>query len=339
VCPRLARRCRRAAVAAAAGFVLIGVGLCSRPASADAVPTNLGSVTDRLADVVDLHGRASLTLPRADITGASLEYAPSWIRAEVRTFNATDPVADPNWQSGDTFAVWSLDTTGDGKVDYLVEYGITSAKELYGDVLRPDSAPADPPVCNADSVTYTSGVAGGVYTLRFDPACLGNPPAIAYTVGLSYDSGGGHGTGPVGTDIVPDSGFAAAVPAPVAPTPPPTGLAPQMLLTPPTTVAVPSDPDVGDPAPAARAPAPPAWAHPGTTRPKATAPVAGRRAANSSPPAGAVRAAVRELPRTGPPRLGALSAVGFGIVLIGVGLLVMAGPEEPDRARSWMPAS
>jgi LPXTG-motif cell wall-anchored protein len=327
-----------AAVVAALGFVLTGVGLYSLPAAAEAVPTNQAAVVDGLADVLELHG-APLTLPRADITGATIEYAPTWIQAEVRTFSATDPVVDPDWQSDNTFIVWSFDTTGDGKVDYLVEYGITSDNELYGDVIRPDSGPAGPAVCNADSVTYSSGVVGGVYTLRFDPACLDHPPQIAYTVGISYDSGGGRGYGPVGTDIVPDHGFAVAVPAPVAPTVPPTGLAPQMLLPPPTTVAPQSPPDA-DGVPPAATPQVPARATPGTTRPPATAAGPGRHPASSPPPVGvAARAAVRELPRTGAQRVGSLSAVGFGIVLMGAGLLVMARPEAPERARSWMTAS
>jgi LPXTG-motif cell wall-anchored protein len=340
---------------AALGFGLIGVGLYSLPAAAEAVPTNQAAVVDGLADVLELHG-APLTLSRADITGATIEYAPTWIQAVVRTFSATDPVVDTDWQSDNTFIVWSLDTSGDGKVDYLVEYGITSDKELYGDVLRPDSGPAGPAVCDADSVTYSGGVAGGVYTLRLDPACLDHPPQIAYTVGISYDSGGGRGSGPVGTDIVPDHGFAAAVPAPVAPTVPPTGFAPQMLLPPPTSVAPQSAPDAGGAPPAVTPEVPaqatpgttrraataagPPRATPGTTRPPATSAGPGRRPANSPPPVGvAARAAVRELPRTGSQRLGSLSAVGFGIVLMGAGLLVMARPEEPDRAGSWMSAS
>lgn len=203
----------RAALLAVAGGGLIAAGLQALPAAADAAPSHQVSVQDRLDDVVGLHN-AAVTLPAADITKATLEYGPGWIRAEVGTFNSTDPVRDPHWQSDNTFAVWTLDTNADGAADYLVEYGISAGKELYGDVLRPDAAPGSPALCSADSVTYSSSVLGGDYTLRLDPACIGNPAAIAWTVGFSYESGGGL----LGTDIVPDRGFAAAVSAP-SPTP------------------------------------------------------------------------------------------------------------------------
>jgi hypothetical protein len=91
LCLRVARLGPAAAAAAAAlGFVLIGVGLYSLPAAAEAVPTNQGAVADGLADVLELHG-APLTLPRADITGATIDYGPTWIQAEVRTFSGLVP--------------------------------------------------------------------------------------------------------------------------------------------------------------------------------------------------------------------------------------------------------
>jgi hypothetical protein len=356
----------RAAACAGAGVALIVVGLYAMPASADAPSSNVGSVQDGLADVVDL-AAASVTVPAADITGAGLEYGPGWIRMQVKTFGFTDPVKDANWQSDDTFAVWTLDTTGDGQADYLVEYGITPEKELYGDVMRPDSRPDDPALCGADSVTYSSSAAGGVYELRLDPTCLGRPASIAYTVGFVYDTGGGRGAGVVGTDIVPNRGFAPAVTAPLSagPVPAAPAAAPQLVLM-PTTAAppvAPASPTSAAPlAPAAASTAarvaPTSTAPVPSTAPAPPLPAAGRSAtpaghgahaparrattaatifrptsAPSAPPLTPATQppaprAVPELARTGPRRLLALSGVGLGVLLIGAGLLVMVSPRR-----------
>jgi len=334
-----------AVTGAVTGLFLLCVGLSTLPAGADSAPSNRGSVTDRLADVVDLHA-VPVTVPRADITGASVEYAPGWIRLEMTVFNATDPVKDPHWASDNTFAVWTLDTNADGKPDYLVEYGNVDG-QLYGDVFRPGDGADDPSLCEADSVTHSGSAAGGVFTMEVDPFCLGRPSAIAYTVGISYDAGGGL----VGTDIVPDTGFAAAVTAPAAPLSVESLAAPVDPTSSPVSVPVPVPGTVpatdGKQAPkAVSAPVPSAAPTPaskpaatsvarsapktgagGLPRSPGSAPSANRTTTSVASSASAVprpsATSAGELARTGAARLRPLSALGLGLVLMGAGLLVM----------------
>ena len=335
VCSRRAARelCSGAAAVTGlvAGLLLVFVGLSSLPAGADAPPSNRGSMVDRLGDVIDLQA-VPVTVPRADITGAAVEYGPGWIRLEVSVFNATDPAKDPNWQSDDTYAVWSLDTNADGKADYLVEYGITSDGQLYGDVFRPDSGKDDPTLCEATSVSHSGTAAGGVYTMVIDPACIGRPNAIAYTAGLSYDTGGGHGAGPVGTDIVPDTGFAAAVAAPgvtALGAAPPVGQAPPVIAAPAVTAPAAgpttTERQAPTPTPAASAAVTPSATEPPRPVGGGSAPAPKSATAPRGPGATATTSG-GELARTGSTRLRPMAALGLGLFLMGAGLRLMLRP-------------
>lgn len=322
------RVCRFAAVVVLA----VGLGLLASPGgagAADTIPplvTTLEDVLDGVGDVVDSLTSSLLDDSGADVTHASVEYAPGWVRMRVQLTNPINPLRDPRWSDAN-FVEWSFDTNGDGEPDYSVEFS-TENGELYGaifDATKPDN----PSLCDADSASFS---AEHGYTLVIDPKCIGNPKTIGYAVEIVLDTNPNDGNAPILSDRVPDQGL-RTVAAPVQPgavaAPAPAPVAPQMV--PPTTAAPPSPvaPNSTAPKPASR---------PVPAAPKPAAPIrAAQPALASHPtpvPAPAVPAAgpqslvvVTDLPHTG--TASQQSALfGLGITLIGAGMLVMTGQKR-----------
>jgi hypothetical protein len=234
------------------------------------------------------------------------------MKVQVKT--PTDPLRDPAW-SDRSDAEWALDTNGDGKPDFTAEFA-TDKGEIYGavfDVNKPD----EKSLCDADSAGYTPEDG---YTLVIDPKCIGNPKTLGYSVAFFFDTNSKDDKAPMATDRVPDQGF-KDVGAPVQPG--------EAAATAPAAA-----PLAGSPAPrasepgsapapraAASAPASPAPARPGTTGTTAGAPA---QAASKPAPPG-------PLARTGSPTA-QRGYVGFGILLLGAGMVVMTRPSDWERA-------
>ena len=194
--------------------------------------------------------------PRADITEASLEYAPGWIRMKVQVKNPTDPLKDSAW-SDRSDAEWALDTNNDGRPEFTAEFA-TDKGELYGavfDVAKPD----DKSLCEADSASFSPQDG---YVLVIDPKCIGNPKALGYSVAVFFDTNAKDEKAPMATDRAPDQGFKAvaapgqpaeaAAPAPGAP---PASAAPVRPKGAPSVTRGParcSDPRAGEARPGGR---------------------------------------------------------------------------------------
>lgn len=301
---------------------MLAMGLLSAVAptgaarAADPLPplvTSLQTVADGAADVLNTDTAAAAENPRADITGASLEYAPGWIRMKVQVKQPTDPLKDSAW-SDRSDAEWALDTNADGKPDYTAEFA-TAGGELYGavfDVNKPD----DKSLCDADSAGFTPEDG---YTLVIDPKCIGNPKSLGYSVAIFFDTNPKDDKAPLTTDRAPDQGF-KEVAAPVQP-----GEAP----APGTPTAPAAAPPVADSAPGA--------ARPGATVPargaagvSPSAPSSSGPAAAPSPSPSAARPPAAPLARTGSAN-DQRGLFGLGLTLLGAGLLVMTrpGPKRP----------
>jgi len=305
-------------------MLAVGLGLAVVPSGARAAEplpplvTTLESVVDGAADVLNTDTAAVFDHPRADITDASLEYAPGWIRMKVKVKQPIDPIKDPAW-SDKSDAEWALDTNADGMPEYTVEFA-TDEGELYGavfDVSKPD----DPSLCDADSAGFTPQDG---YTLVIDPKCIGNPKSLGYSVAMFIDTNPKDDQAPMATDRVPDQGF-KAVAAPVQPgeTPP----APD-----PRSAA-------GTPTAPAQAPGAPATSRPGAAAPAPRAGASAPAAAPSSgggagavPPAAAPDQAAPGAPGTPLARTGSASTTrglfGLGVMLVGGGLVVMTRPSR-----------
>ncbi|HVW31405.1 MAG TPA: hypothetical protein VHL53_02595, partial [Acidimicrobiia bacterium] len=200
------------------GVVLLAVGLGMAAAppgarAADPAPplvTTVQSVTDGVADVLNTVTNAVFGNDAADITAASVEYAPGWIRMKVNLKAAMDPIKDKAW-SDNSDIEWSLDTNNDGKEDYTVEFA-TNKGELYGAVFD-STKPDDSSVCDADSASYSPQDG---YTLVFDPKCIGNPRTLGFAVASFIDTNPKDDNAPMATDRAPDQGY-KTVNAPVQP--------------------------------------------------------------------------------------------------------------------------
>jgi hypothetical protein len=249
--------------------------------------------------------------PRADITEASLEYAPGWIRMKVQVKNPTDPVKGPEW-SDRSDAEWALDTNKDGQPDFTVEFA-TDKGELYGavfDVNKPDAKS----LCDADSAGFSPEDG---YSLVIDPKCIGNPKSLGYSVAMFVSTDPKNDNAPMATDRVPDEGFKdvlapgqpaeAAAPGPGAPTAPPAPVAPKGA--PSVTRGPAAAPAPGPSAAPNRA----AQATSGTVAPGA--------------PGAAAGAPGTPLARTGSPTE-TRALFGLGIMLVGAGLVVMTNPKR-----------
>lgn len=305
----------------------IGLGLAAGPNGAGAADeplpplvTSLETLVDGAGDVVNTATSSLFDNPRADITEASLEYAPGWIRMKVKSKNLTDPLKDKAW-SDKSDAEWALDATGDGMPEYSVEFA-TDKGELYGavfDVTKPE----DKSLCDADSASYSPEDG---YVLVIDPACIGKPQKLGYAVAIFFDTDPGKDDAPLATDRVPDQGF-KDVAAPVQPG-----------ETPPA-------PDPGPGTPAAPAAAPPAArpvpAAPGTApaqrgaaaAPSPAAPTPGSARAPSATASGDAAAPAPAGPAAPLARTGSATTqhglFGLGIMLLGAGLVVMTRPARP----------
>jgi hypothetical protein len=315
-----------------AGVVVlaVGLGLTASPdhAGAEGLPplvTTLQAVVDGVGDVLNTLTSSLFDSPAADITSASVEYAPGWIRMKVQLQQPVNPVRDGAW-SDQSYAEWALDTTGDGAADYTVEFS-TEDGELYGavfDARDPDAKST----CDADSASYSPEDG---YTLVLDPACIGRPAKLGYAVAMFLDTNPADETAPLTADRVPDRDF-KWVDAPAGQGTPPAPV-------PAAPIAPQAAPPVAPPAPPA-APAP--QAPPAAPKPPATAAAAPRSAAARPPaapkPAGAGAAvapaapaaapsATPNLARTGSPSQ-QRALLGLGLVLLGAGMLVMTGPKR-----------
>jgi hypothetical protein len=286
-------------------------------------------LVDRVGDVVNADTQAQINAPQADITSAALGYDAGALTLSVRVKQFTDPLKDPNWASDSTYALWSLDTNADAKIDYEVNYGVDKGV-LYGDVFKPTDAKDAPAQCHAKSVAAEGS---GFYTIVLDPACLGNPQAVGFSVQMYYDTNTADAKAPVAIDALPDKGLAGPVPAPgtaapEVPTGPPTFGAPRHAATAPS-----SDPAAApQPSPTA-APAPnPAPA--AVVAPRPTAPVpAPRTSAKAPAPAGAPAAPATPAPAspTNLARTGAnrnVAATGGALLALGGFALVLSARRQ-----------
>ena len=166
-------------------------------------------VTDAKGDVVDSDSNP-LADQRGDITTAAAAYNADSIGLGVLLGRFTDPATDPNWNSDSTYAVWTLDTTGDSKPDFTVEIGVAAGK-LYGAVFPAGEADDAPSICAAQSVQVDRT---GAYAVHVDPACIGRPASFAWNVEMSYDTDAGNANAPATDDFAPDEEFSAPVFAP-----------------------------------------------------------------------------------------------------------------------------
>jgi hypothetical protein len=131
--------------------------------------------------------------PRADVVSASATYQAGAIVLGVRTAQPVSPTSDPQWDTENSIVTWFIDTTGDKKFDYTVEWGV-DAGNLYADVY---AGTAETPACAG---TPSLGQDGS-YVVTLNPSCLKNPAAFYWGGLMQYTP---VGTPPSPTDRFPN---------------------------------------------------------------------------------------------------------------------------------------
>jgi ribosomal protein L24E len=172
------------------------------------------TVTDQTGDTKSDSG-APFSQPRADIIELGADYKTDGITVKVKTADPQNPKKDPNWADSTTGLGIAIDTTGDFKPDYVIEYGI-DAGNLYGDVYLPGDYgnAAAKPVC-----TGQPSFANGYYTVVADRNCLGSPDRFYFQATMLYTNNPQDPNSPQGIDSAPDAapGWAGPVDFPTDP--------------------------------------------------------------------------------------------------------------------------
>ena len=96
------------------GSLTVALLLPGTPAGAAA-----GQLSDPAGDPVDADTGDRVAEPRADITGASVEYQPGRITFRLQVSQPTDPMTDPGWPQEASTAAWGVDVDNDQQPDYI----------------------------------------------------------------------------------------------------------------------------------------------------------------------------------------------------------------------------
>ena len=164
----MSRRPRWAAVATA--LALLGAYGAVQSQSAQAASSE--ARTDPSGDANTLVSEGGGTQPtandpRADVVAATADYQANAVVLSIRTAQPINPT-DAAW--GESVVSWFLDTTGDKKFDYQVEFGV-DAGNPYVDVY---GATGDTPLCNGTAARAQDGS----YVVQVAVSCLKNPTAF-----------------------------------------------------------------------------------------------------------------------------------------------------------------
>lgn len=211
------RRSRRALLVLVPLILVVVAGAVAvmKPKGVPARAQGPAPVTRTLSDPVGdpFDGDDPRPEPRGDIVASTAEYQADRIVFTLKLTENSDPRTDPNWTSDLTFATWELDTTGDAKVDYAVQYAWDQG-ELYAIVTQPNQSGSAPPLCQASAVGFTPD---SQYAAVIDPACIGKPASFAYRATTSYDTNVSDENAAFVTDAVPDKGMGGRIGAPPSP--------------------------------------------------------------------------------------------------------------------------
>ena len=214
------------------------------------------TVQDARGDVKADTGGA-LAEARADVIEAGAAFSGDQIVFRLKTVEPSNPKTDPGWASGDSAVAWAVDTTGDTREEFQIEYGLDpESKAVYADVYRAFGAADAAPLCAA-----AAQFASGVYSMSVPAGCMGSPDHVQYAALMLYTRNPADANSPQGEDRIPDGsgnfagpvhkGGTAPAPAPKpAPKPAPTPTPAPAPAPEPTPPPVYVPPDFGDENPA-----------------------------------------------------------------------------------------
>jgi hypothetical protein len=107
--------------------------------------------------------------PKADVISLSATYQAGAIVLGARMAQPVNAAGDASW--GQSVVTWFIDTTGDKRFDYSVEWGADNGR-LYADVYNT----GDSAICAGQG--QASIGQDGSYIVTVNPKCFGNPSAF-----------------------------------------------------------------------------------------------------------------------------------------------------------------
>lgn len=155
-------------------------------------------MSDATGDTVVDSSRAPQGNARADMVESRATNTTKAIGFAVKVAEPVDPTRDPTWTSAATFVFWEIDTSGDDKPDFEVEYFLEGGKLIAGVSRVTSNGPQA--ACEAEA-----GYMSESYVVGVDPACLGSPASLSYRATVFYAMG--PNTEESVTDVSPDGGM------------------------------------------------------------------------------------------------------------------------------------
>lgn len=155
-------------------------------------------MSDATGDTVADSSRAPQGNARADMVESRATNTTKAIGFAVKVAEPVDPTRDPTWSSVATFVLWEIDTSGDDKPDFEVEYFLEGGKLIAG--VSRVTANGPQAACEAEA-----GYMSESYVVGVDPACLGSPASLSYRATVFYAIG--PNTEESITDVSPDGGM------------------------------------------------------------------------------------------------------------------------------------
>ena len=218
----MSRRPRLAAVATSLALLAAyGAGTLLHAEAATSSQSVSDPANDATSRVADNGGTTTVpNEPKADIIAASATYQAGSIVLSVKTAQPVAAATDPSW--GQSVITWFIDTTGDKKFDFSVEWGADNGG-LYADIYNT----GDTTIC-AGQGTPSIG-SDGSYIATIQAKCFGNPSAFNWGGRSEFASAGenimdrfpdgdGNYFGPVSAPgATPPPGGGGTVPPPTSP--------------------------------------------------------------------------------------------------------------------------
>jgi hypothetical protein len=161
-------------------------------------------IDDATGDTVVDATQAPQANARADIVQSRGANTTKGIGLAVKVAQPVDPTKDPTWASDSTFVAWEVDTSGDGKPDFEIEYFVEGGKLVAG-VNRVTSS-GNQAACEAEA-----GYMSDNYMVGIDPGCLGSPASLSYRATMYYATDPSNQNTDSIADVSPDGGMSPAV--------------------------------------------------------------------------------------------------------------------------------
>ena len=148
--------------------------------------------------VITVHDPAGdVSLPQSDITGAGFAQNARSFAFSMNVVAPTDPATDPNWQNGQVFVAWAMDTNHDG----LPEDILSMFPGPGGSIVAALDSLSTPKPCEGTGLY----IAGTGYRVTFPNSCLPGGLSFRFQAAMSYTTDPSDPSPPF--DIIPNNGW------------------------------------------------------------------------------------------------------------------------------------